>query len=170
VCVHFILQESLSKDPNICKEGRNDALTQAIGTAEHGGRVRGLGKAVTVKNYFGPCYKIKNKTEGDSNLRIEHEKLKRKLSVCDTQISCLTKLVFRLASGEKPADMIDELQLLMRSQETPPDETDQEHGSNEAQDTAPVGAQETCMTPIGAQEEAANVPPTKFPKVNRIHL
>ncbi|WJX45186.1 hypothetical protein P8452_32083 [Trifolium repens] len=33
--------------------GRDDILTNAIGTAEHGGNVRGEGRGVNISNYFG---------------------------------------------------------------------------------------------------------------------
>ena len=34
-------------------QGRKDILTEAIGTSEHGGRVRGVGRGATISNYFG---------------------------------------------------------------------------------------------------------------------
>jgi hypothetical protein len=34
-------------------DGRKDILTEAIGTAEHGGRVRGVGQRQTLSTYFG---------------------------------------------------------------------------------------------------------------------
>jgi aspartate-semialdehyde dehydrogenase len=34
-------------------DGRNDILTEAIGTAEHGGRVRGVGQNHTLSTFFG---------------------------------------------------------------------------------------------------------------------
>jgi hypothetical protein len=34
-------------------QGRHDILTETIGTSEHGGRVRGVGRGATISNYFG---------------------------------------------------------------------------------------------------------------------
>lgn len=34
-------------------QGCHDILTEAIGTSEHGGRVRGVGRGATISNYFG---------------------------------------------------------------------------------------------------------------------
>lgn len=56
--------------------GRNDILTVAIGTPEHGGRVRGVGRGHTLSTYFGvqrPNYKH------DLTTREDLEKLKKEM-------------------------------------------------------------------------------------------
>ena len=55
VCV-LQMQDSLvgeTEKGTFVPQGRDDILTNAIGTSEHGGRVRGVGRFANLSNYFG---------------------------------------------------------------------------------------------------------------------
>ncbi|KAA0054543.1 putative serine/threonine-protein kinase nek2 [Cucumis melo var. makuwa] len=50
----------------------NDVLTQALGTKEHNGRVRGVGGYVTPTTYF---HSIKKTSKDEVNILLENEEL-----------------------------------------------------------------------------------------------
>ncbi|TYK13523.1 putative serine/threonine-protein kinase nek2 [Cucumis melo var. makuwa] len=50
----------------------NDVLTQALGTKEHNGRVRGVGGYVTLTTYF---HSVKKTSKDEANILVENEEL-----------------------------------------------------------------------------------------------
>ncbi|KAL0546424.1 hypothetical protein IC582_016332 [Cucumis melo] len=61
----------------------NDVLTQALGTKEHNGRVRGVGGYVTPTTYF---HSIKKTSKDEANILVENEELHRRVSELEAQI------------------------------------------------------------------------------------
>ncbi|KAL0551727.1 hypothetical protein IC582_010816 [Cucumis melo] len=61
----------------------NDVLTQALGTKEHNGRVRGVGGYVTPTTYF---HSIKKTSKDEANILVENEELCRRVSELEAQI------------------------------------------------------------------------------------
>ncbi|KAL0551925.1 hypothetical protein IC582_011018 [Cucumis melo] len=61
----------------------NDVLTQALGTKEHNGRVRGVGAYVTLTTYF---HSIKKTSKDEVNILVENEELHRRVSELEAQI------------------------------------------------------------------------------------
>ncbi|KAA0055505.1 putative serine/threonine-protein kinase nek2 [Cucumis melo var. makuwa] len=62
---------------------QNDVLTQALGTKEHNGRVRGVGGYVTPTTYF---HSVKKTSKGEANILVENEDLRRRVSELEAQI------------------------------------------------------------------------------------
>ncbi|KAA0037986.1 uncharacterized protein E6C27_scaffold36G001730 [Cucumis melo var. makuwa] len=52
----------------------NDVLTQALGTKEHNGRVRGVGGYFTPTTYF---HSVKKTSKDEANILVENEELRR---------------------------------------------------------------------------------------------
>ncbi|KAL0560147.1 hypothetical protein IC582_000541 [Cucumis melo] len=61
----------------------NDVLTQALGTKEHNGRVRGVGGYVTPTTYF---HSVKKTSKDEANILVENEELHRRVSELEAQI------------------------------------------------------------------------------------
>ncbi|KAA0047738.1 putative serine/threonine-protein kinase nek2 [Cucumis melo var. makuwa] len=61
----------------------NDVLTQALGTKEHNGRVRGVGGYVTPTTYF---HSVKKTSKVEANILVENEELRRRVSELEAQI------------------------------------------------------------------------------------
>ncbi|KAL0560457.1 hypothetical protein IC582_000862 [Cucumis melo] len=61
----------------------NDVLTQALGTKEHNGRVRGVGGYVTSTTYF---HSVKKTSKDEANILVENEELRRRVSELEAQI------------------------------------------------------------------------------------
>ncbi|KAL0536616.1 hypothetical protein IC582_025573 [Cucumis melo] len=61
----------------------NDVLTQALGTKEHNGRVRGVGGYVTPTTYF---HSIKKTSKDEANILVEIKELRRQVSELEAQI------------------------------------------------------------------------------------
>jgi len=61
----------------------NDVLTQALGTKEHNGRVRGVGGYVTPTTYF---HSVKKTSKHEANFLVENEELRRRVSELEAQI------------------------------------------------------------------------------------
>ncbi|KAL0553626.1 hypothetical protein IC582_007526 [Cucumis melo] len=61
----------------------NDVLTQALGTKEHNGRVRGVGGYVTPTTYF---HSVKKISKDEANILVENEELRRRVSELEAQI------------------------------------------------------------------------------------
>ncbi|KAA0066249.1 putative serine/threonine-protein kinase nek2 [Cucumis melo var. makuwa] len=53
----------------------NDVLTQALGTKEHNGRVRGVGGYVTLITYF---HSVKKTSKDEANILVKNEELRRR--------------------------------------------------------------------------------------------
>ncbi|KAL0540274.1 hypothetical protein IC582_024508 [Cucumis melo] len=61
----------------------NDVLTQALGTKEHNGRVRGVGGYITPTTYF---HSVKKTSKDEANILVENEELRRRVSELEAQI------------------------------------------------------------------------------------
>ncbi|KAA0052392.1 putative serine/threonine-protein kinase nek2 [Cucumis melo var. makuwa] len=61
----------------------DDMLTQALGTKEHNGLVRGVGGYVTPTTYF---HSVKKPSKDEANILVENEKLRRRVSELEAQI------------------------------------------------------------------------------------
>ncbi|KAL4017143.1 hypothetical protein IC575_024818 [Cucumis melo] len=61
----------------------NDVLTQALGTKEHNGRVRGVGGYITPTTYF---HSVKKTSKDEANILVENEELRRRVSELEVQI------------------------------------------------------------------------------------
>ncbi|KAL0553573.1 hypothetical protein IC582_007473 [Cucumis melo] len=61
----------------------NDVLTQALGTKEHNGRVRGVGGYVTPTTYFNL---VKKTSKDEADILVENEELRRRVSELEAQI------------------------------------------------------------------------------------
>ncbi|KAA0032194.1 transposase [Cucumis melo var. makuwa] len=72
------IDEILDKAPN--EESSNDALTQALGTSEYGGRVRGVGGFITPTVYFHQA-KLRKSNKVDTTQQIinENEALRKRI-------------------------------------------------------------------------------------------
>ncbi|KAL0556318.1 hypothetical protein IC582_004831 [Cucumis melo] len=82
--VHKIDEISINTDSSsVNRHCSNDVLTQALGTKEHNGRVRGVGGYVTPTTYF---YSIKKTSKGEANILVENEELRRRVSELEAQI------------------------------------------------------------------------------------
>ena len=82
---------------SLVTEGTSDVLTMALGTAELGGRVRGIGKGVTPTTYFHVSRRGSKKhvSELESRLHEEKEKYKEK----DKELQELKEQLIKLQSG-----------------------------------------------------------------------
>ncbi|KAA0032239.1 putative serine/threonine-protein kinase nek2 [Cucumis melo var. makuwa] len=83
--VHKIVNEiSMNTDSSsMNRHCSNDVLTQALGTKEHNGRVRGVGGYVTPTTYF---HSIKKTSKDEANILVENEELCRRVSELKAQI------------------------------------------------------------------------------------
>ncbi|KAL0546137.1 hypothetical protein IC582_016043 [Cucumis melo] len=61
----------------------DDVLTQALGTKEHNGLVRGVGRYVTPTTYF---HSVKKPSKDEANILVENEELRRRVSELEAQI------------------------------------------------------------------------------------
>jgi len=78
----------------------NDVLTQALGTKEHNGRVRGVGGYVTLTTYF---HSVKKTSKEETNILLENEELRRQVSELEAQIhSNLSTPLFAHDSCSRP--------------------------------------------------------------------
>ena len=74
IFVHF--QDEISKTCADKEPSPNDVLTQALGTRESSGRVRGVGGFVTPSTYFHTAKRSKKRNEEIDKLSEENEKLR----------------------------------------------------------------------------------------------
>ncbi|KAA0050657.1 putative serine/threonine-protein kinase nek2 [Cucumis melo var. makuwa] len=82
--VHKIDEISMNTDSSsVNRHCSNDVLTQALGTKEHNGRVRGVGGYVTPKTYF---HSVKKTSKDEANILVENEELRRRVSELEAQI------------------------------------------------------------------------------------
>ncbi|PNX55572.1 hypothetical protein L195_g049201 [Trifolium pratense] len=65
-----------TKKGNFVPIGRDDILTSALGTAEHGGQVRGVGRGATFSNYFGRASRSSSNTNVAEQLSQLEEKIR----------------------------------------------------------------------------------------------
>ncbi|KAL0534784.1 hypothetical protein IC582_029077 [Cucumis melo] len=61
----------------------NDVLTQALGTKEHNGRVRGVDGCVTPTTYF---HSVKKTSKDEANILVENEEFQRRVNELEAQI------------------------------------------------------------------------------------
>ncbi|KAA0060192.1 transposase [Cucumis melo var. makuwa] len=74
--VHKIDEISMNTDSSsVNRHCSNDVLTQALGTKEHNGRVRGVGGYVTPTTYF---HSVKKTSKDEPNILVENEELRRR--------------------------------------------------------------------------------------------
>ncbi|KAA0033046.1 uncharacterized protein E6C27_scaffold269G001530 [Cucumis melo var. makuwa] len=81
-----ILRDEISMNTDSSSVNRhcsNDVLTQALGTKEHNGRVRGVGGYVTPTTYF---HSVKKTSKDEANILVENEELRRRVSELEAQI------------------------------------------------------------------------------------
>ncbi|KAA0054991.1 putative serine/threonine-protein kinase nek2 [Cucumis melo var. makuwa] len=82
--VHKINEISMNTDlSSVNRHCSNDVLTQALGTKEHNGRVRGVGGYVSPITYF---HSVKKTSKDEANILVENEELRRRVSELETQI------------------------------------------------------------------------------------
>ncbi|KAL0543831.1 hypothetical protein IC582_018936 [Cucumis melo] len=82
--VHKIDEISMNTDSSsVNRHCSNDVLTQALGTKEHNGRVRGVGGYVTPTTYF---HSVKKISKDEANILVENEELRRRVSKLEAQI------------------------------------------------------------------------------------
>ncbi|KAA0049744.1 transposase [Cucumis melo var. makuwa] len=82
--VHKIDEISMNTDSSsVNRHCSNDVLTQALGTKEHNGRVRGVGGYVTPTTYF---HSVKKTSKDEANILVENEELRRRVSELEAQI------------------------------------------------------------------------------------
>ncbi|KAA0054847.1 putative serine/threonine-protein kinase nek2 [Cucumis melo var. makuwa] len=73
--VHKIDEISMNTDSSsVNRHYSNDVLTQALGTKEHNGRVRGVGGYVTPTTYF---HSVKKTSKDETKILVENEELRR---------------------------------------------------------------------------------------------
>ncbi|KAL0533965.1 hypothetical protein IC582_028241 [Cucumis melo] len=78
----------------------NDLLTQALGTKEHNGHVRGVDGYITPTTYF---YSIKKTSKDEANILVENKELRRRVSELEAQIrSNLSTPLFAHESCSRP--------------------------------------------------------------------
>ena len=89
--------KSQVEDGSLVTQGTSDVLTMALGTAELGGRVRGIGKGVTPTTFFhiSRLGSKKHISELESKLHEEVEKCKEK----DKELQVLKEQFIKLQSG-----------------------------------------------------------------------
>ena len=92
--------KSQFKDGNLVAQETSDVLIMALGTAELGGRVRGIGKGVTPTTYFHISRRGSKKhiSELESKLHEKEEKCKEKYKELQELKEQLIKLQSGLAS------------------------------------------------------------------------
>ncbi|KAL0553888.1 hypothetical protein IC582_007792 [Cucumis melo] len=61
----------------------NDVLTQALGTKEHNGHVRGVVGYITLITYF---HSVKKTSKDEANILVKNEELRRRVSELEAQI------------------------------------------------------------------------------------
>ncbi|KAM7461452.1 hypothetical protein LguiA_029573 [Lonicera macranthoides] len=91
----------------IVTQGASDVLTLALGTAEHGGRVRGVGKGVTPTTYFNLVRRGSKQHVQDleSRLREADEREKDK----DRQIQMLTAQLAKSQNGSLTSPLLEKV-------------------------------------------------------------
>jgi len=78
----------LDKAPN--EESPNDALTQALGTPEYGGRVRGVGGFITPTIYFHQAKPRKsNKVDTTQQIIDENEALRKRIRELEQKVQSI---------------------------------------------------------------------------------
>ncbi|KAA0058329.1 putative serine/threonine-protein kinase nek2 [Cucumis melo var. makuwa] len=99
--VHKIDEISMNTDSSsVNRHCSNDVLTQALGTKEHNGRVRGVGGYVTPTTYF---HSVKKTSKDEANILVENEELRRRVSELEAQIrSNLSTLLSAHGSCSRP--------------------------------------------------------------------
>ncbi|KAL0553929.1 hypothetical protein IC582_007833 [Cucumis melo] len=86
----------------------NDVLTQALGTKEYNGRVRGVSRYVTPITYF---HLVKKTSKDEANIVLENKELRRRVSELKAQIrSNLSTPLSAYGSCSRPIilEMIEE--------------------------------------------------------------
>ncbi|TYK08650.1 transposase [Cucumis melo var. makuwa] len=82
------IDEILDKAPN--EESPNDALTQALGTPEYGGRVRGVGGFITPTVYFHQAKPRKsNKVDTTQQIIDENEALRKRIRELEQKVQSI---------------------------------------------------------------------------------
>ncbi|KAA0025896.1 putative serine/threonine-protein kinase nek2 [Cucumis melo var. makuwa] len=79
-------QDEISMNTNSSSVNRhysNDVLTQALGTKEHNGRVRGVAGYITPTTYF---HSVKKTSKDEAKILVENEELRRRVSELEAQI------------------------------------------------------------------------------------
>ncbi|KAI3909073.1 hypothetical protein MKW98_011434 [Papaver atlanticum] len=88
------------KEGSLVTSGSNDILTLALGTAEHSGNVRGMGKFISQGSYFHTA-RPKMQEEREARLRVEAElcQTKQRLARVEEQLA----LVLQTQGGSAPS-------------------------------------------------------------------
>ncbi|KAA0066224.1 uncharacterized protein E6C27_scaffold21G002460 [Cucumis melo var. makuwa] len=82
------IDEILDKAPN--EESPNDALTQALGTSEYGGRVRGVGGFITPTVYFHQAKSRKSKNvDATQQIIDENETLRKRIRELEQKVQSI---------------------------------------------------------------------------------
>ncbi|XP_031739205.1 uncharacterized protein LOC116402905 [Cucumis sativus] len=99
--VHKIDEISMNTSSSSQKgHSSNDVLTQALGTKEHHGRVRGVGGYVTPTNYF---HSVKKTSKREDEIILENKELRRRVSELEAHIhSNLSRPLSGHGSCSKP--------------------------------------------------------------------
>ncbi|KAA0053555.1 uncharacterized protein E5676_scaffold522G00750 [Cucumis melo var. makuwa] len=94
------MDEILDKAAN--EESPNDALTQALGTLEYGGRVRGVGGFITPTVYFYQAKPRKsNKVDTTQQIIDENEALRKRIQELEQKVQCIPTLEYGSCSKSK---------------------------------------------------------------------
>ena len=92
---HFILQDELQKSGSFGEVtcGTHDVLTEALGTQEQRGRVRGMGRFITPQQYF---YLPKNVKY---YLEIENERVDKRINKLEDDLEKLKRGVLNVSEA-----------------------------------------------------------------------
>ncbi|KAL0554411.1 hypothetical protein IC582_008332 [Cucumis melo] len=94
------MDEILDKAAN--EESPNDALTQALGTPEYGGRVRGVGGFITPTVYFYQAKPRKsNKVDTTQQIIDENEALRKRMRELEQKVQCIPTSEYGSCSKSK---------------------------------------------------------------------
>jgi len=88
----FSFQENIAQQSGTPIESQKELLTQALGTPEHAGRVRGVGKGVGKTSYFGRT----------TSRRDIHATCNAKYLTLENKVDELTRFIQEKVQGNEP--------------------------------------------------------------------